>query len=158
MILKIGKGKSMPTQTFEYIENCEGVISHRMNLGRLLRIWVRRFGEQVSETSIQAFMQRQKVREENQTTCNVNEMFCRQLLELLYEELNIGTIDIADVNDLQYIVDSILGPEAINENTLNTIDLFGVEFINYGTTHFILSSNQPIYLLNNEGKTIDIIK
>jgi hypothetical protein len=160
MILKIGCGNEMPTQTFQYEEDCENVKTYRVNLKRFLREYNHRYSEQTFD-NIKSFIDfRISNFENNHKDIEFMErdVIANELLTTLLVVWDTYQAGITECNDLNYFAECLLGGEDIDNDFLANTDIKMVRYNKGETTYDIIKIFQPIYLLNDNGKTIDVIK
>ena len=165
MIIKIGEERRGEYDGHRYIDGCENIRVKSINLGHLTYKYQEKFSGEDKEqcTDLQTFVKGRleylanSAKEEDKCDfCYCDEEVIvaelKKVIEWTFDEFQMDGND----EDLRYLAKCLCGEEKVNfdsDEKLNAV------YYNKGDkTYVIYSIYSPIYLLNNEGKTIDVIR
>lgn len=167
MIIKIGIGEERGEyKGYQYIEGCESVRIKRTNLNHITYKYQAKLSCASEEqyTDLQDFVKNRLKRvfnsagaEDKCDSCDCDEdiifIELKKVIEWTFEEFQMEI----EGEDLKYLVKCLCGEEKFNIDG-DDARLNAVYYKKGDKTYVIYSIYNPIYLLNNEGKTIDIIR
>lgn len=160
MILKIGYGNELPLKLFRYVEDCENVQVCNIDLKRLVTEYKNHYSNKQTFEDIKSFLDfrisefEKKHKNQKFTPSNVIGF---ELYEIFLKVCGHCGVNKADINALIKIVEALL-QDKLDDNTLACTDVKMVTYEKNGSTFGIIRDFQFIYLLNNNGKTIEIIR
>lgn len=160
MILKIGYGNIIPTRLFRYEEDCENVECSRIGLKSLLTEYKQKYSNKETFEDIQSFLAfRISEFEKKNKNQNFNpiDVISRELHEVFLEVCGVCCCGITETNDLDRLANSLLQGK-LDNNDIACKDIRMVAYEKDGSSYGIFKTFQPIYLLNNNGKTVEVIK
>lgn len=167
MIIKVGVGKERGEyKGYRYIEECEDIRVKSINLGHLTYKYQEKFGCGGEETyaNLQDFVKNRLKRvvnsaegEDKCDSCDRDEdiifIELKKVLEWTFDEFQMD----GNCEDLKYLAKCLCGEEKFNVDG-DDVKLKAVYYNKGDKTYVIYSIYNPIYLLNSEGKTIDVIR
>lgn len=166
MIIKVGIGKERGEyKGYQYIDGCEDIRVKSINLGHLTYKYQEKFGCGGEETyaNLQDFVKNRLKRvvnsaegEDKCDSCDCDEEIIftelKRIIEWTFDEVPMD----GNCEDLKYLAKCLCGEEKVNFDS--DAKLNAVYYNKGDKTYVICSIYNPIYLLNNEGKTIDVIR